>query len=86
MLFLFYFQSHHCERQSIDWSLLGVRNRTQLQPFVPETTELVTRTFTLAIFGLIVNILVCLAAALILRKRITRRMFGLYLSFEFQSI
>lgn len=66
MFYLMYFRSHHCDA-FVDWSIVA-ENFTALEvlPLMPHETEAVSRTFTIAVIQLVVNLLMVVFSVLML--------------------
>jgi hypothetical protein len=65
MMFLLYFRSSKCDR-TFHWTLLGSDGNRTMQPKIPDETAAVSITLSLTGFYLFVNILLLLAAILLL--------------------
>lgn len=68
MFHLLYYRSHHCD-PSVDWSLLGIANWTDLiEPEMPLEITAVSRTFWISVVQVILNCLLVITSASMLGK------------------
>lgn len=66
MFHLLYYRSHHCD-SFVDWTLLGIENMTSLvEPQMSHETEMVTRTFWIAVIQLIFSCLLIVTTSVML--------------------
>lgn len=88
LLYLLYFRSRHCTRE-INWIYLGLQDLQFVEAELPNQSASVTRTLTIVVLYLILNVLLSLAAVASLREcfigKLSRWLTKLIFNFSFNE-